>query len=350
MPHPARAHHAFTTGATLIGGYLGYVLAAWGASVLTSTSDSLNTLFLTGAGIGAGFLAGYTLRERTQRAYDRLRARVTRIPSEIVIATVLGSSIGLTFAVMLNTFLGQVPGFAWPHGLLIGLLGIVTFTSLTVHHRAAFTPTKSEPAPTPDVLLDTSAIIDGRIKELLTAGLSDHPPAVPTRVLDELQNLADSHHASRHARGSRGLSNLQALQADGASITPVRDTLPPHLATDIVLAELALQHDATLLTVDYNLTRAARLRGARVLNLNELAHALRPTWTVGDEISVHFDESGTAPDQATGHLDDGTLVVLRNGSQHIGQVRLARIHNVLERPSGRVIFADDAGPMSAPAA
>lgn len=344
MPPAARAHHVFTTALTLLGGYVGYVIAAWGAGVLTSTSDAVNTPFLTGAGLGVGFLSGYAQRERTQRAYDTFRARMDRIPSEVVISTVLGSSIGLTFAVMLNLFLGQIPGFTWPHGLLTGLIGILVFTSLTVHHRSAFTQSTGEAPPAPETLLDTSAIIDGRIKNLLTAGLSDHPPAVPTRVLDELQNLADSHHAGRRVRGARGLANLQALQADGAPITPLRDDLPPHAATDVVLAELALQHDALLVTVDYNLTRAARLRGARVLNLNELSHALRPNYAVGNELAVHFDEPGTAPGQAAGHLDDGTLVVLRNGNQHVGSIRLARIQNVLERPSGRVIFVDDAGP------
>src|SRR5690606_36268662 len=139
----------------------------------------------------SGFLFGYALRNRTQAAYQRLRERLARIPSEAVISAVLGASIGLVIAVLLNTFLGQIPGCRWWHGLLTGLASLVTCVALTVTHRAALTPARP-PSVTPGLLLDTSAIIDGRIQNLLPTVLPHRAPAVSTRVLDELQLLADS--------------------------------------------------------------------------------------------------------------------------------------------------------------
>lgn len=338
----ARAHHVVTTAVALVGAVLGYVIAAWSGAVLTNTSDTVNTVFLTLAGLCSGFLVGYALRNRTQAAYQRLRASLERVPSEAVISAVLGASIGLTIAVMLNTFLGQIPGFTWGHGLLIGLISLVTCVSLTVTHRAALSSNKA-PATKPEILLDTSAIIDGRIQNLLPAVLPNRQPALSTRVIDELQVLADSPSPNRRQRGARGLANLENLKQHGVDLVTLRDDLPASLAADSALAELATQHGATLITVDYNLTRAARLRGANVLNLNELAHALRPHYVPGDIISVHLESQGNEPDQAVGNLDDGTLVVLKHGAQHTGTTRNVRINNILERPSGRILFTEDAG-------
>lgn len=346
MAMTARAHHVVTTALALVGAVAGYTIAAWSASVLTNTSDAVNTVFLTVAGLGSGFLGGYSLRNRTQAAYQHLRERLERVPSEAVISAVLGASIGLTIAVLLNTFLGQIPGFAWWHGLLTGLISLVTCVGLTVAHRSALTTAKSTAAK-PELLLDTSAIIDGRIQNLLPSILPNRKPAISTRVLDELQVLADSPSPNRRARGARGLANLEALKANGVDLMTLRDDLPTTLAADVALAELSTQHNATLVTVDFTLTRAARLRGANVLNLNELAHALRPHYAAGDTLSVHLESEGNEPDQAVGNLEDGTLVVLKRGAQHVGTTRRVRIQNVLERPSGRIIFTEDAGSASA---
>lgn len=343
MVTTARAHHVMTTALALVGAVIGYVIAAWSATVLTNTSDTVNTVFLTLSGLGTGFLGGYSLRHRTQAAYQRVRARLERVPSEAVISAVLGASIGLTVAVMLNTFLGQIPGFTWWHGLLTGLISLVTCVGLTVTHRAALTGPKTAAAK-PEILLDTSAIIDGRIQNLLPTVLPNRAPALSTRVLDELQVLADSPSPSRRARGARGLANLETLKENGVELVTLRDDLPASLAADVALAELAAKHNAILITVDFTLTRAARLRGANVLNLNELAHALRPHYAPGDTLSVHLESEGNEPDQAVGNLEDGTLVVLKRGAKHVGAMRRVRIQNVLERPSGRIIFTEDAGP------
>ena len=338
----ARAHHVVTTAFALIGAVLGYVIAAWSATLLTITSDTINTVFLTLSGLGTGFLIGHALRSRTQNSYQRLKERLDRIPSEVVISGVLGATIGLIVAVLLNTFLAQVPGFAWWHGLITGLISLVTSTSLTVAHRSAFT-TATKAGPKPEILLDTSAIIDGRIQNLLPALLPGQSTALSTPLLDELQILADSPSPNRRARGLRGLANLENLKEAGLELAPLRDELPASLATDVALAELATQHDATLVTVDFPLTKAARLRGANVLNLNELAHALRPHYAVGDTLTIHLESAGNEPDQAVGNLNDGSLVVVKRGVKHVGNTRQVRIQNVLERPSGRIIFAEDAG-------
>jgi len=100
------------------------------------------------------------------------------------------------------------------------------------------------------------------------------------------------------------------------------------------------------LTVDFPLTRAGRLRGANVLNSNELAHALRDHYVPGDTLTIHLESAGNEPDQDVGNLEDGSLVVVKNGVRHVGTTRRVRIQNVLERPSGRILFTEDAGPAS----
>jgi len=164
----ARAHQAVTTSLALVGAVVGYVIAAWSAMVLTSTSDTINTIFLTVAGLGTGFLAGHALRNRSQIAYQQIKERLKRVPGEIVISTVLGSTIGLTVAVLLNTFLAQIPGFTWWHGLITGLISLCISASVTVTHRGAFT-NPNEATVKREMLLDTSAIIDGRIQNFCPA-------------------------------------------------------------------------------------------------------------------------------------------------------------------------------------
>jgi uncharacterized protein YacL len=343
MAPAVRAHHVITTLLTAWGGYVGYLTGMWSAELLTSTSDTLNRLFLTGAGLGIGFLGGYGLKSYTQHAWDRLQHATNRIPSEVTITTVLGGTIGLAFAVMLNLLLERIPGYGWTYGLLTGVISMLLFTTLAVKNRAAFRGPGMMMPIKPDTILDTSAIIDGRIQSVLACGLSDKAPAVPTRVINELKALADHANPGRKARGQRGLSNLEHIRDAYQGLSTLNDRLGSSVPTDTALAELALEHDATLLTVDFTLSRTARIRGAKVINLNELSHALRPHYGTGDHPTVSLEGPGNDTGQAIGHLDDGTLVVARDAHHLIGQTRLVRIYNTLERVSGRILFAEDAG-------
>lgn len=335
-----RGQHLITTVLTALGAYLGYVVAVWSDALLTSTSSTLNAVFLTGAGSGIGFLSGYSLRHHSQRALRAISRALARTPSELIIATVLGVTIGLTFAVMLNLFLERIPGYDWRIGILVGLISMAGFATLTISHRHALTTPSGTPKAVPDVMLDTSALIDTRTLALLRSGISDQPPAISTRVLNELHHLISQPQPHRKQRGQQGLRQLDALEQDFGALTPLSDDLPASEQTDIVLAELAARRGLTLITVDHHLTRTARRRGARVLNLNELAHALRPHQAVGDEFEVYLEDQGTERGQAVGHLDDGTFVIVRNADQRVGTSVRARVSNILERQTGRVLFAE----------
>lgn len=336
-----RGEHLITVILTSLGAYLGYLIAAWSDALLTSTSSALNTVFLTGAGSGIGFLTGYSLRHHTQRVLRSISRTLSRTPSELIIASVLGSTIGLTFAVMLNLFLERIPGYHWSIGTLVGLISMAGFATLTISHRHGLSiGVRGVTKTTPDTILDTSALIDNRTIALLRSGISEQPPAISTRVLNELHHLISQPQTHRKQRGEQGLKHLETLEQDFGALTPLHDDLPPSEETDIVLAELASRRGLTLITVDYHLTRTARRRGARVLNLNELAHALRPQQVVGDEIEVYLEDHGTERGQAVGHLDDGTFVIVRNAEKHVGTHVSARIGNILERQTGRVLFAE----------
>jgi uncharacterized protein YacL len=190
------------------------------------------------------------------------------------------------------------------------------------------------------VLLDTSVIIDGRIADVSRTGFIQGTMLVPRFVLNELQHIADSSNALRRNRGRRGLEMLNKLQKDSTVPILVTDMdIDGVREVDDKLVLLAKQIHCAIVTNDYNLNRVAELQGVTVLNINELANAVRAIYLPGESMEVKIIQEGKELGQGVGYLDDGTMVVIEEGRRHIGRMISAVVTKVLQTAAGRMIFA-----------
>jgi uncharacterized protein YacL len=198
------------------------------------------------------------------------------------------------------------------------------------------------------VLLDTSVIIDGRIADICRTGFIQNELIVPLFVLNELQHVADSADTLRRNRGRRGLEILRQLQED--SPVPVKLTdadIPSIREVDDKLISLARELGGAILTNDYNLNRVAELQSVRVLNVNELANAVKTVLLPGESFAIHVLQEGKEYNQGVGYLDDGTMVVVEDGMAYIGQTIEVTVSKVLQTAAGRMIFARPSNEESA---
>ena len=192
----------------------------------------------------------------------------------------------------------------------------------------------------PQILVDTSAIIDGRIADIADSGFLFGTLVVPRFVLDEVQRLADSSDNLKRTRGRRGLEILGRMRKDGVVAVQVIDEDVPGVSeVDSKLVELARRGGRPLLTNDLNLNRIADLQGVRVLNVNQLANAVKPALLPGEELHVRVIQAGKDPGQGVGYLDDGTMVVVEGGARSIDAELDVMVTRVLQTVAGRMIFA-----------
>ena len=269
-------------------------------------------------------------------------------------AAVVGLLIGLLIALLLGVPLTALPepyGRYLPIGISIcfglGMLGLTVAKreDLVAAAQAAGFLRRGEGQAEPSggetqVVVDTSAIIDGRIADIVDSGFLYHRLLIPRFVLDELQRIADSSDAQRRARGRRGLEILARLQKDGP--TPVEIvTDDPAEATDVdaKLVALARARGAAILTNDFNLNRVADLQSIRVLNINSLANALKPAMLPGDTLRIKIITEGKEAGQGVGYLDDGTMIVVEGGARSVDRELDVMVTRVLQTVMGRMVFA-----------
>lgn len=189
------------------------------------------------------------------------------------------------------------------------------------------------------ILLDTSAIIDGRIVDICKTMFLSGKIVIPRFVLKELQQIADSTDPVKRQRGRRGLEMLHTIQKEsGLDITLHEEDFPELNEVDAKLVKLAKLLEAKILTVDYNLNRVAGIQGVRVLNINELANALKPVVFPGEQMHIKLIKEGKEHNQAVGYLDDGTMVVVEDARRFIGQEVRVVVSSVLQTQAGRMIF------------
>ena len=188
-------------------------------------------------------------------------------------------------------------------------------------------------------VLDTSAIIDGRIADMAETGFLEGSLVVPEFILRELQMIADSQDGSRRQRGRRGLDVLQRMQANTQlTIQIVRDDYPNIRVVDLKLIELAKAFEAKILTNDFNLNKVAHLHSVPVLNINDLANSLKPVVLPGEKMNILILKEGKEYNQGVGYLDDGTMVVVDHARRMIGRSVEISVTSVLQTASGKMIF------------
>ncbi|MDD4953988.1 MAG: TRAM domain-containing protein [Candidatus Omnitrophica bacterium] len=219
-------------------------------------------------------------------------------------------------------------------GMVIALRGKDEFNIIIPYVRLR-KQGKSEDA----VLLDTSVIIDGRIVDICKTRFLSGKIIIPRFVLKELQQIADSTDPTKRQRGRRGLEMLHTVQEDsGLDIALSEEDFPEIPEVDAKLVKLAKLIEAKILTVDFNLNRVATIQGVGVLNINELANALKPVVFPGEQMRIKLMKEGKEHNQAIGYLDDGTMVVVEDARKMIGQEVKVAVTSVLQTQAGRMIF------------
>jgi len=191
------------------------------------------------------------------------------------------------------------------------------------------------------LILDTSVLIDGRIVDVLEALMLDNPLIMPRFAVEELQNIADSADRNRRTRGRRGLDVLNQLQKLKGIELRIDNTDTPesrNRPVDLKLVELAKFLEGRLVTNDYNLSKVAKVHHVDVINLNDLANALKPVFLPGEKLTVDLLKPGEEASQGIGYLDDGTMVVVEGGQAYVGERVMLTVTSVLQTSAGRMIF------------
>ncbi|HET6622710.1 MAG TPA: hypothetical protein VFG56_02130, partial [Candidatus Saccharimonadales bacterium] len=219
--------------------------------------------------------------------------------------------------------------------LIIVLLVILAETTFITYKRLDLVR-----LPKASILIDTSALIDGRLVAIARSGLVTAPLIVPKSVVEELQFMADKADHDKRERARFGLDVIDTLKSiDGADLRVVDDRNQNHLEVDAQLVELSKRYKSKLLTIDYNLNKAARAQDVEVVNINELAHALRVVHLPGETAELKLVQPGQERDQAVGYLDDGTMVVVDAAKALINQTVEVTITRVLQTSAGKMMFA-----------
>jgi uncharacterized protein YacL len=290
---------------------------------------------LAGAGAGGAVIV-FELRVRAlslKRLIGAVAGSVLGIAGAALLCLVLrdalpaGANLAITqiFVLLLMTYIGLLVGASKGDLLNAAALGSV-FAGEKVTRRTA-------------KVLDTSVIIDGRIADIAEAGFMDGVMVVPEFVLRELQSVADSTDGSKRQRGRRGLDMLQRMQSNPVlQVQIVTDDFPSIREVDLKLLELAKKWEAKVVTNDFNLNKVAHLHHVEVLNINDLANALRPVVLPGEKMHMLILKEGKEYNQGVGYLDDGTMVVVDHARKMIGKSVEISVTSVLQTASGKMIF------------
>lgn len=311
---------------------------------LTVPPEALRwTLGLALVAFAVGFvITPYVTLRPLRRAYELAR----RLPAKDLVAATLGLLIGLVIAVLaaiplslLPALLGKTLPFVF--AVAMAYLGVAVFLARRddIFEFIQHFPGGGDRHPG-QILVDTSAIIDGRIADICQTGFLTGPLLIPRFVLNELQRIADSADPIRRNRGRRGLDILHRLRRE--IHVPVRIVESDGEGTESVdarLVRLARQYGCPILTLDYNLNKVAALQGVRVLNINELANAVKTVVLPGEELTVRVIQDGKEAGQGVGYLDDGTMVVVEGGRRHLNCDVDVVVTRVLQTAAGRLVFA-----------
>lgn len=342
-----------------VGGALGAILAISLAIPQPSFFDpSLSGRLLLVAWIVAWSVVGFSILPHiTVQPAARVLRAVTNLSTGEFVASVGGLLVGLLMGLLLALPLANFPEpFRWVLPLGVSLVMGLGMMGLTVAKRAdlldairsaGLLSARSEsPLETAKgrgeavTYVDTSAIIDGRMTDVVASGFLYGTLVVPRFVLGELQHIADHTDQGRRTRGRRGLEVLAVLQKDPRVALELSDEDAMGIdAVDAKLVHLAQRRGGAVLTTDFNLNRVAQLQGVRVLNLNHLANALKPAFLPGEELTVKVIQQGKEAGQGVAFLDDGTMIVVEGGGSLLNHELVVTVTRVLQTVAGRMVFA-----------
>jgi uncharacterized protein YacL len=309
-------------------------------------------------GAAAGWLVAFFLGGIAIAGIRRIEAAAQkRSAGELVVGGV-GLLLGLGVSALATLAIGALPyvgnylllplfivlGYVFArvaarqHRQILRLVGLGG--DAAVEPRPGVTPKRrASDHVAPGLLVDTSAIIDGRIADVMATGFIDRELVIPVFVLLELQQVADSTDTRKRARGRRGLEVMHDLRLSELAISTPDVDYPQLDGVDTKLCRLAGERGLAILTTDYNLNRVAGIQGLTVLNINDLANALKPAVLPGESLRVKVLREGKESEQGVGYLDDGTMIVIEGGRQRVGDTVDVEVTSVLQSASGKMIFS-----------
>lgn len=332
------------------------VFALIGARLGVDMSDTLALPELATSTIFAlvGILFGLVMTPwLTVRPVRLLSRTINEVPMEVLFTGVLGLLIGLVLSLLLAyplSLLGPPLGSLLPP-LVAVLFGYLGMTMLSIRSREVWrflnewlglgnNPAFIGTGVERQLLLDTSVLIDGRIVDIAKTGFMGGTLIVPRFVISELHRVADSSDAQRRNRGRRGLEKLKELQsAPAIPFKIIEEEIDEHEEVDDKLIVLALKMNAPILTIDYPLNRVAGAQGVTVLNINQLANAVRSAYIPGETFPIHIIQEGREPNQGVGYLEDGTMVIVENGKAYMDRTTYVTVTKLINKDTGRIIFA-----------
>lgn len=282
--------------------------------------------------------------------------KLTQLTFQKLILVVVGLIVGCSIGALLSVPLNKLPGiYGNVLPTVVTAIVVIAFVTVALIQYKAIEPllpkllrsTTKKVAKSSDtatasnrILVDTSAIIDGRIADIVKTGFVPGKLLVPRFVLAELQNIADSDDAMRRSRGRRGLEVLNMLRQNELVEVDIVEEDPANVKeVDHKLVYLAKKHHTNILTTDYNLNRVATIESVHVLNINELANAIRAVVLPGEELAVKVVQAGKEKNQGVGYLPDGTMIVVENGDKLIGQEITTEVTRIFQTVAGKMIFA-----------
>jgi uncharacterized protein YacL len=334
--------------------FFGIFAGIWGYSLGgQNLQESLRYAAIVGL---LGALAGLVLSPYfTTRPARAIRTRLGRLSAETLFAGLIGMIVGLLTAALLSFPLSLLPE---PFGQILPFVAVLVFSwlgiSLFVMRQgdimgllSALSGRGGESGSSSSwtnlnrtILLDTSVIIDGRVADIAKTGFLPGTLLIPRFVLNELQYIADSPDGLRRQRGRRGMEVLAELQKIPTILVRISDINAEGVReVDDKLVVLAKQLKCPILTNDYNLNRIAELQGVTILNINELANAVKSVVLPSERMTLNIFQEGKEYGQGVGYMDDGTMVVVENGHDFIGEYKEVVVTKVLQTAAGRMIFA-----------
>jgi len=284
-----------------------------------------------------------------------LEKTIRKVSLRVLFGGVFGMIVGLFIAFLFAYGLSFVSNIMekqqvvpWIYTLLTGVMGylglVLGSKKIEEIHMFGFNAIKER---IDYRILDTSVIIDGRIADICETGFLEGNLIVPRFVLDELQYIADSSDSMKRSRGRRGLEILNGMQrSSGISIEIVDQDFPKIKGVDAKLVALAKKMNGKIFTNDFNLNKVAELQGIKILNVNELANALKPVALPGEFMTVKIIREGKEPGQGVAYLDDGTMIIVDNAQKHLGVTVEVLVTSVLQTTAGRMIFSEMKGVAS----
>jgi uncharacterized protein YacL len=323
--------------------------------IISSLPQWLGFVIYVSSGLVSGFIFIFLSKPIVQLIFKSARQadrRIAKLPSNVVLPAVIGLILGLIVAFLLSRLMDFIfAPLPWLAAIIDVILYIVCAylgISILVRHRPELEggilrkhrDTEKNESDARPKLLDTSVIIDGRIFDICNTGVIEGALIIPEFILDELRHIADSSDDLKRNRGRRGLDVLKRIQTElNLPVKIVHAEVDEASDVDSKLLYLAKSMNGIVVTNDYNLNKVASLKEVPVLNINELANALKPVVLPGEEMKVTIVKDGKEPGQGVAYLDDGTMIVVEGGRNEQNKPLSVTVTSVLQTSAGRMIFA-----------